>query len=102
MRTVILALSLMYLSIKPTGGANLEFVPTQRMEFPDPIVITASPRPELCRKYHRLFMEALHKSLECSEDYGPPPHGEEGCAELSRLVADYSKLRSAYCYGEYL
>ena len=58
------------------------------------------PSDKLCEKYNQLYLTALHESLKCSEDYGPPPHLEEECEKLSRKVRDLSRLRSLYCYGE--
>jgi len=99
MRHVILAISLAVVSVAATGS-TIKFPHMQVIEFEEPIVINRSDDSTLCRKYDRLFMEALHKSLECSEDYGPAPHRYEACERLGRLLAEYSRLRSYYCYGE--
>lgn len=100
MRIVILALTLGYLSILATG-ATIVFPRIQHIEFKEPLRITTGSYSDLCEEYNRLFMDVLHKSLECSEDYGPPPHLYERCEELRRLLVEYSQLRSFYCYGEY-
>lgn len=99
MRYVILAISLVGLSVAATGS-TIEFPRMQFIEFEEPLVISKEDDSKLCKKYDRLFMEVLHKSLECSEDYGPPPHRYQECEHLSRLLAEYSRLRSYYCYGE--
>jgi len=99
MRHVILAISLVVLSVAATGS-TINFPRMQFIEFEDPIVISKEDDSILCKKYNRLFMEVLHRSLECSEDYGPPPHKYEECEQLSRLLSEYSRLRSYYCYGE--
>ena len=99
MRYVILALTLAGLSVAATGS-TIVFPKLQVIKFEEPLVIKKRDDAELCRKYDRLFMEVLHKSLECSEDYGPAPHKYEECEEVRRLLAEYSQLRSFYCYGE--
>ncbi len=99
MRYVILALSLLGLSVAATGS-TIKFPRMQFIEFEEPLVINRKDDSTLCKKYNRLFMEVLHKSLECSEDYGPPPHRHQECEQLSRLLSEYSRLRSYYCYGE--
>ena len=99
MRNAILALSLVSLSVAATGS-TIEFPRMQIIKFEDPIVINREDDSTLCKKYERLFMEVLHKSLECTEDFGPPPHRYEECEGLSRLLGEYSRLRSYYCYGE--
>ena len=99
MRSIILAATLMYISILVTG-ATLVVPKVQYIEFEEPVVITKPSDSVLCEKYTDLYLTVLHRALECSEDYGPPPHTYEGCEELSRLLADYSRLRSYYCYGE--
>lgn len=99
MRHVILAFSLAAVSVAATGS-TIKFPRMQIIEFEEPIVINRSDDSTLCRKYDRLFMGALHKSLECSEDYGSAPYSYEACERLSRLLAEYSRLRSYYCYGE--
>ena len=99
MRSVILAAILIYISILFTG-ATLEVPKIQYMEFKEPFVYTKISDEELCKKYNHLFLNVLHKSLECSEDYGPPPYHYEKCENLSRLLAEFSRLRSYYCYGE--
>lgn len=95
MRHVILALILVTLSVVATGS-TIAFPRVQYIEFETPMVIQGS----LCEKYDRLFMEAMHKSLECSEDLSPPPSKYEKCERLSRQLTEYSCLRSRYCYGE--
>lgn len=100
MRIVILALFLAYLSIEVTG-ARVSVPRVQYLEITTPLHINGGPNEELCEKYNHLFMEALHESLECTEDYGPPPHLEEKCEEIRRKLSDYSRLRSLYCYGEH-
>ena len=99
MRNVILAISLVGLSVAATGF-TIKFPRMQFIEFEEPLVISREDDATLCKKYDRLFMEVLHKSLECSEDYGPPPHRYQECEQLSRLLSEYSRLRSYYCYGE--
>ena len=99
MRHVILAISLAVVSVAATGS-TIKFPRMQFIEFEEPLVISREDDPILCKKYDRLFMEVLHKSLECSEDYGPPPHRYQECEQLSRLLSEYSRLRSYYCYGE--
>ena len=98
-RNVILAISLVGLSVVATGS-TIKFPRMQFIEFEEPLVISREDDATLCKKYDRLFMEVLHKSLECSEDYGPPPHRYQECEQLSRLLSEYSRLRSYYCYGE--
>ena len=100
MRHVILASMLVCLSLIATG-TSLIIPRIQHIEITEPLFITVSGDQEaLCKKYDKLFMDTLHKSLECSEDYGPPPHRYEECEELRRLLVEYSQLRSFYCYGE--
>ena len=99
MRNVILAISLVGLSVAATGF-TIKFPRMQFIESEEPLVISREDDATLCKKYDRLFMEVLHKSLECSEDYGPPPHRYQECEQLSRLLSEYSRLRSYYCYGE--
>lgn len=100
MRSIILAFTLVFLSVLTTG-ATLVFPRIQYIEIEEPLLIIGGPDQNLCDKYDWLFMEVLHKSLECSEDYGPPPHKYEKCEELRSLLVEYSQLRSFYCYGEY-
>ena len=100
MRHVILAISLVGLSVAATGS-TIKFPRMQFIEFEEPIVISREDDSTLCKKYDTLFMEVLHRSLECSEDYGPPPNKYEECERLGRLLAEYSRLRSYYCYGEH-
>lgn len=95
MRHVILALILVGLSVVATRS-TVVFPRIQYIEFETPVVI----RSTLCDKYDRLFMEAMHKSLECSEDFSPHPDKLERCERLSRQLTDYSYLRSLHCYGE--
>jgi hypothetical protein len=99
MRSVILATTLFSMSLLVTG-ATLVVPRVQYLEFTKPYVINKLPDDVLCKKYNHLFLGALHKSLECSEDYGPPPHRYNECENLSRLLAEFSRLRSYYCYGE--
>ena len=99
MRIVILAVALASLSIWVTG-ATLVVPKVQYIEFYDPVIIASGENSKLCKKYDSLFMEALHETLECSEDYGPPPYLYEKCEKLRRRLAEYSRLRSRYCYGE--
>lgn len=99
MRIVILAAILVYVSLMSTGATlvvpNIEFI-----EIIDPIVISAPDRDALCKKYDTLFMDALHKSLECNEQYGPAPYRDRRCEKLRSLLVEFSRLRSLYCYGE--
>lgn len=99
MRNVILAVSLVCLSVVATGS-TIEFPHIQRIEFTDPMVIGQADAKTLCKKYMLLFMLQLHKTLECSEDYAPSYEKYEKCEEAHRLLGDYSRLRSYYCYGE--
>ena len=99
MRHIILAMTLVGLSVAATGS-TIKFPRIQHIEFEEPLVIKREDDATLCKKYNRLFLDVLHKSLECSEDYGVPPHKYDECEELSRLLAEYSHLRSYYCYGE--
>ena len=82
-----------------TVGATITFPKVQVIEF-DELVISTGTKKQLCDKYHRLFMEALHDSLECSEDLDILPKDEERCSRLLKLLDDYSRLRSMYCYDE--
>ena len=100
MRIAILASLLVYVSVLATG-ARVSVPKIQRLEITTPLRITGGIDEKLCEKYNRLFMEALHESIECTEDYGPPPHLEEKCEEIRRRLSDYSQLRSLYCYGEH-
>ena len=100
MRIALITTVLVYLSVAATG-ARVDIPGIQRIEISTPLYITAGINKELCEKYNHLFMEALHESLECSEDYGPPPYLEEKCEEIRRRLSDYSRLRSLYCYGEH-
>ena len=81
-------------------GASITFPKLQVIEFEE-VVITAGSKEQLCAKYHQLFMQLLHDSLECSEDSGIPPEKEEKCSKLLKLLGDYSRLRSKYCYAEW-
>jgi len=99
MRHIILAVSLVCLSVVATGS-TIKIPRIQFIEFEDPIVIRREEDPILCKKYDKLFMDALHKSLECSEDYNIPAHKYEECERIGRLLAEFSRLRSYYCYGE--
>ena len=100
MRIVILAATLVYVSVVSTGATlvvpNIEFI-----EFIDPIVISTPDKESLCKKYDNLFMDALHRSLDCNDQYGPPPYRNNMCEKLRSLLSEYSRLRSYYCYGEH-
>ena len=98
MKSIIIPAILAALSLV-TVGASITFPKVQFIEFEEK-VITSGTKKELCDKYHLLFMEALHLSLECSEDKEITPRDEERCANLVKLLSDYSKLRSKYCYDE--
>ena len=91
--TILVALSLL------TVGATITFPKVQVIEFKE-VVITSGNKKQLCDKYHQLFMEVLHESLSCSEDLAITPKEEERCAKLLKLLDDYSRLRSKYCYDE--
>ena len=82
-----------------TVGASITFPKVQIIEFEEK-VITSGNKKQLCDKYHLLFMEVLHQSLECSEDLAITPKEEERCSKLLKLLDDYSRLRSKYCYDE--
>ena len=100
MRIVILAAILVYVSVVSTGATlvvpNIEFI-----EFIEPIVISTPDKQSLCKKYDILFLDVLHKSLECTEQYGPAPYMNNRCEKLRSLLGEYSRLRSYYCYGEH-
>ena len=100
MKIALVSGILVYITVAATG-ARVDIPSIQRIEIQSPLFITAGIDEKLCEKYNRLFMEALHESIECTEDYGPPPHLEEKCEEIRRRLSDYSKLRSLYCYGEH-
>lgn len=94
MRPIILALIAVHLT-----GAMFTVPSVQHVEMPE-LVIQAPSREVLCKKYDRLFMDLLHKSLACSEDYFSEPAKEERCLLLSRRLREVDRLRSIYCYGE--
>ncbi len=98
MKFIIIPLALVILSLV-TVGASITFPRIQVLEFAE-VEITAGNKKQLCDKYHTLFMEVLHESLECSEDLAITPKREERCARILKLLDDYSRLRSKYCYGE--
>ncbi len=82
-----------------TVGGSISFPRVQMLEF-DAVVIKVTTRKLKCDKYHKLFMELLHESLDCSEDSAGKPSESERCLKLSKLLSEYSRLRSKYCYGE--
>jgi hypothetical protein len=94
MRPIILAL----IAIRLTG-ATFTVPNVQQVEMPE-LVIQAPSREVLCKKYDKLFMDLLHASLTCSEDYMIMPKEEERCMLLRRRLNEVSRLRSIYCYGE--
>lgn len=100
MKAIILALGCLVLSYVSVGASFHFPVMGKTIDMPA-MLVTSGTRKELCVKYHQLFMETLHESLECSEDQGREPAREQECERLSRLLADYSKLRSMYCYDEW-
>jgi len=100
MKPIILALGCLVLSVVSVGATFHFPVMGKTIDMPA-MLVTSGTRKELCAKYHQLFMETLHESIECSEDFVKTPKQEENCTRLSRLLADYSKLRSMYCYDEW-
>jgi len=98
MKNIIFIISLISFSVFFVGG-EIHFPKIQKIEF-EPHNIISGSRERLCEKYSQLFMEALHDSLSCSEDYDTPQKQSEYCISLSRLLTSYSKLRSKYCYDE--
>ena len=99
MRTIILAAILTFISVAGTG-ASFNVPKLQRLSISKPLVIERLPIEELCKKYEELFMEYMHRSLECSEDYGTASYNYEVCEKVGRLLTEFSQLRSYYCYGE--
>ena len=98
MKFIIIPAMLVALSLV-TVGASITFPRVEILEFEE-MVITAGNKEQLCNKYHQLFMEVLHESLSCSEDLAITPKDEERCSKLLKLLDDYSRLRSKYCYYE--
>ena len=98
MKFILIPITLVVLSLF-TVGATIIFPKIQVIEFEE-MVITAGTKKQLCDKYHQLFMEVLHESLACSEDLAITPKEEERCSKLLKLLDDYSRLRSKYCYDE--
>ena len=91
MKVVLIFLATLCLGVKE--------VPVQKIVIAQPLEI--KPRNTmLCAEYTRLFMEALHESMPCSEDHGTEPSEEERCEELARKLAELSALRSLHCYGD--
>ena len=80
-------------------GASVSIPRMQILEFEE-FTITSGSKKQLCDKYHELFMKVLHESLYCSEDVAITPEQEERCTQLLKLLNDYSRLRSKYCYSE--
>ena len=95
----IIILALIALSLVGVG-ASITFPKIQVLEFEEMVITGPGSNRELCDKYHILFMDALHESLECSEDRAITPELEERCIRLLKLLNDYSRLRSKYCYDE--
>lgn len=60
-----------------------------------------APQTDKCVKYTDLFMEVLHESIECSEDFARSPKEEEKCEKLYKQLDEYSQLRLIYCYDEW-
>ncbi len=98
MKSIFLVATLICFSIFTVGG-GVSIPKMEQITFED-YYITVGSRKKLCEKYHILFMNLLHESLECSEDYGGRPTKGEFCTNLSRLLTTYSRLRSKYCYGD--
>lgn len=98
MKFILIPVILVALSLL-TVGATITFPKIQVIEFEE-VVITTGTKKQLCDKYHQLFMEVLHESIACSEDLAITPKEEERCAKVLKLLDDYSRLRSKYCYDE--
>ena len=98
MKLILIPAMLVALSLV-TVGASITFPKVEVIEFEE-MIITAGNKKQLCDKYHQLFMEVLHESLSCSEDLVIDPDDEEKCSKLLKLLDDYSRLRSKYCYDE--
>lgn len=99
MRNIILATTLVTLFTAMTG-ARVRIPRIQSIIVAQPLVITATPEKDLCKKYHTLFLNALHQSLECTDSLDSEVYRYEECEELSRLVKEFGRLRSHYCYAE--
>lgn len=99
MRNIILATTLVTLLTAMTG-ARVRIPRVQSIIVAQPLVITATPEKDLCKKYNTLFLNVLHQSLECSDSLDSEVYRYEECEELSRLVKEFGRLRSHYCYGE--
>lgn len=99
MRNIILATILVSLSTAITG-ARISIPKMQSIIVAQPLVITATPEKDLCKKYNTLFLNVLHQSLECTDSLDSEGYRYEECEELSRLVKEFGRLRSHYCYGE--
>ena len=100
MRT-LLFISFMGMLTLYSTEAKLVFPKMQMIEFAE-YPITSGTRKELCDKYNILFMEALHQSLECTEDGVIDESKQEYCRALTTRLREYSILRSMYCYEENL
>jgi hypothetical protein len=98
MKYILIPLVFVALSLF-TVGATITFPKIQVIEFEE-VVLKSGSKKQLCDKYHNLFMEMLHESLTCSEDREITPKDEERCSLVMRLLEDYSRLRSKYCYDE--
>jgi len=98
MKFILIPVTLVFLSLA-TVGASITFPKIQFITFEE-VVLDSGGRKKLCDKYHNLFMEVLHEGLACSEDLAIDPKEEEKCAKLLKLLDDYSRLRSKYCYDE--
>lgn len=98
MKFILIPVVLVALSLV-TVGASITFPKVQFITFEE-AVITTGTKKQLCDKYHNLFMEVLHEGIACSEDLVIDPKREEKCAKLLKLLDDYSRLRSKYCYDE--
>lgn len=97
-KTLLFSTTLVVFSVFSVGGV-IHIPKIELIEF-DEMVINVGSREDQCEKYHKLFMELLHESLECSEDYAGTPKQSDHCLKLSRLLSNYSILRSKYCYGD--
>lgn len=91
MKAALIFLAVLCLGVKQ--------VPVQKIVISQPLEIKPI-NGVLCEEYSKLFMEALHESLPCSEDQGVEPLEEERCEELFRKLRELSALRSRYCYGD--
>ena len=70
---------------------------------PFPILEPRGSSIKLCSRYHHLFMNLLHDSLDCADKFGEEPEEEKlnpTCKRIRALLQRYSILRSKYCYDE--